>query len=779
MSDETSREKLLQKLESLTGRALEADALARTVHDLEVHQIELELQNRALRLAQHSLDKSRERYVSLYDFAPISLCSFDSAGCLVEINLTGATMLGGDRAAMLGLPFLALVHMDEPRLFWTHLRATIESAARTVTTLGFTTRSGRHVDVEAVTVPWSDASNEKVRFRTALVDLFERKRADASERLLVEAARDALQAEQRRRAKLEALDRTNLQITEALLTLSKATLTRFFQVIVDEVRGLADAEYAALGVFAGPGRPLSPWVYSGMSAEAASLLGKPPRPVGVLGAVINEGKNIRVKDLRKHPAFAGFPEHHPLMTSFLAVPVRYGQQIMGNFYLANKRGGGEFSEDDERIVTMLARRVGSSMEMARLHERETQQRDGLLLLAEATSALAGALTPEDVSQAAATIARSIVPVKADHCTVLLLDEGGGFRELGAEPSAGASMGALASAYRAALEQPASPVSCAVHTRRSVLVADVEGEAVPEHTRAWMRQTDATSRVLLPLVGREGVLGVLVLSYAASGRQYDERDVQIGEAIAMRVALSMDNARLYQLAQDASRAREQLLAVVSHDLRSPLSAIVLSTHLLLSTTPASEDSGARKRLEIIGRAAMRMERLIKDLLTFATINAGAFVLDPQPTDLAALIEEAIAGLGPLAAPSGIRIEASVSPGLPSVLCDRERVLQVFSNLIGNALKFSRKGGTITVVAEEHGEEVRVAVSDTGRGIPKEALPRVFDRYWKSESGGQGVGLGLSIVKAIVEAHRGHVEVASVEGEGSTFWFTLPRCEGGAS
>ena len=227
------------------------------------------------------------------------------------------------------------------------------------------------------------------------------------------------------------------------------------------------------------------------------------------------------------------------------------------------------------------------------------------------------------------------------------------------------------------------------------------------------------------------------------------------------------------AEAASRMREDLVAIVSHDLRNPLSAITMSAQLLRHSLPAELSGRAAKQLEIIARSAERMKRLISDLLDVALIDAGGLAVDQQPHGAQALLLEVLEMLQPVASDKSIRVDVVNTPPELAVRADKERVLQVLSNLVGNAIKFTREGGSITLRAEPQAELVSFCVSDTGQGISEEQMPHLFDRYWQAKKDGRmGIGLGLSIAKGIVEAHGGSIWAESTLGKGTTFHFTLP-------
>lgn len=233
-------------------------------------------------------------------------------------------------------------------------------------------------------------------------------------------------------------------------------------------------------------------------------------------------------------------------------------------------------------------------------------------------------------------------------------------------------------------------------------------------------------------------------------------------------------------RQAVAAREQVLAVVSHDLRNLLSPIQAGAALMEATAPLGAD--ARRQIERIQRSAEQMERLIQDLLDVSRAEAGHLSLQLERLEVGPLLEEVVEAHRALAEQRGLRLEAKVPPDLPAVAGDRGRVLQVFGNLVGNAVKFTPAGGSVLLAAEAPeaanapAGEVRFSVTDTGPGIPEADLERLFEAFWQSPSharaGKGGTGLGLSITKRLVEGHGGRLWVESAPGRGSVFWFTLP-------
>ena len=223
---------------------------------------------------------------------------------------------------------------------------------------------------------------------------------------------------------------------------------------------------------------------------------------------------------------------------------------------------------------------------------------------------------------------------------------------------------------------------------------------------------------------------------------------------------------------ATRARDEMLAMVAHDLRSPLSLIQMSAQWLLSD-PAPDAEVTGRMLHMMERAATRMGRLIDDLMDARQIESARFLVETQPELPSAVVQDALDMLRPIAASKGQQLDTAIEPGLPPVQIDGGRVQQVISNLVGNAIKFSPPGGVITVGAERRRGAVRIRVGDTGPGIAADDLPRIFDPYWQGKGHERGgLGLGLAIAKAIVEAHGGSIGVSNRADGGARIWLSLP-------
>ncbi len=463
--------------------------------------------------------------------------------------------------------------------------------------------------------------------------------------------------------------------------------------------------------------------------------------------------------LRKevHDFLAGPATSHAMGT--LRAPI-FGQRKSGEEFPADAAIS-KVAIGDEVIGTVALRDVSEE------RRAETEQR----VLAE----VGAALTSLDPNQMLENVANVAVRSLADFSSLFLVrDESPKLKRV----AAASKDPALAWSVDLLMTNPLQPrpehiVWRAVETSKPVIQEltpeDYPGLAEsPEHLRALLAGRPR-SALAVPMILAGRCVGVLSLT--SSGRPFDLRDLRLAEKIARRCVVFLENARLYRAEKQAVEARDQVLSLVAHDLRNPLNAIVLQAGLL-----RRHDGGPERRslksADAIAGAARRMNHIIEDLLDVTMLESGRFTLDRSALPVSELLEAIAAAQGPLVASHALRLELAVAPRLPEVWADRQRVFQIIENLVGNASKFTPSGGTITLGAASSGPEVRFWVSDTGSGIPPEHLPRLFDRFWQSDLHHRGAGLGLSIVKGIVDAHGGRLWVESTIGAGSTFTFTLP-------
>jgi PAS domain S-box-containing protein len=249
------------------------------------------------------------------------------------------------------------------------------------------------------------------------------------------------------------------------------------------------------------------------------------------------------------------------------------------------------------------------------------------------------------------------------------------------------------------------------------------------------------------------------------RRWIAIDRDISERKRAESALRLSEAA----AKQASQARDDILGIVAHDLRNPLSTIM--------TLAAVLQKGQEREIgDEIAHASKRMTRLIRDLIDVTLLNAGRFTIKQERIRSGGVLSEVFASQALLASSASLRLHIDAAQNVPEIWADNDRILQVFENLVGNAIKFTEPGGHIVLGARARDGEVLFWVADTGCGIANDQLPHVFDRFWQGSDGKRGgVGLGLPITKGIVEAHGGRVWARSALGQGSIFFFTVPTAQ----
>jgi PAS domain S-box-containing protein len=408
--------------------------------------------------------------------------------------------------------------------------------------------------------------------------------------------------------------------------------------------------------------------------------------------------------------------------------------------------------------------VGAKKDVTERHRSDAMQR----FLGGAASLLDASL---EYRVTAAALARRVVSTLADCCVIELADGRGG-----AECIAFAHVDAT---REPELRAGGSAISAGVVLTRGepVLLGDTEASAADpdDPNRGLATQLcDAgfCSAISAPLLAGEETLGAITLATAEPSHRFTPLHLVTVTELARQLAQAVTQARLYEAAQQAVRARDEVLHMVSHDLRNPLNTIQLTAALLLDSAEERR-AGNVERLGMIRRVAFQMNDMIQDLLDVSTMDAGGFSVRRRPRVLQELIDDARALLQPLADERHVGLVFTLEDGLPTLDIDDAGILRVLSNLIGNAIKFLPEGGRVETGVRPAGDAVEFTIGDNGPGIPPEQLPHVFDRFWQAREGDRrGSGLGLTIARGMIEAHGGEIRVDSRPGMGTTFRFTLP-------
>jgi PAS domain S-box-containing protein len=410
--------------------------------------------------------------------------------------------------------------------------------------------------------------------------------------------------------------------------------------------------------------------------------------------------------------------------------------------------------------------------------------DARRFLAKATELFSSSLNYEDTLKTLTSLA---VPEIADWCTVDIADETHPpHRRLAVAHVDPAKTEYAWELYRKYPSDPENDqVAAVMRTGKAQLVSTIpegmlDALVKDEEQLRIVHELGLFSWMIVPLRSRGRVLGAVSFVSSDSQRRFTEVDLRHAEEFARRASVAIDNAMLYRDAQEANRAKDEFLATLSHELRTPMTSILGWARLLRMGLPADEEAGA---VEAIEKSALVQAQLIDDILDVSRIISGKLRVETEPVDLRTIAEAALATVHPAAQAKNIEIVTAFPQVLPSVAGDEGRLQQVIWNLLSNAIKFTPRGGTVTLHIAAAASLLRLTVQDNGDGISREFLPHVFEAFRQQDSSTTrvhgGIGLGLAIVRYIVELHGGRVTVESAgAGKGSTFTVELPALESAA-
>jgi signal transduction histidine kinase len=301
-------------------------------------------------------------------------------------------------------------------------------------------------------------------------------------------------------------------------------------------------------------------------------------------------------------------------------------------------------------------------------------------------------------------------------------------------------------------------------REPLLLEDAKSD--PRFFREIDVLTDFKTRSILgvPLITKDKTLGVIEVVNKLVNT-FQETDIRLLQSLAAQAAIAIENSRLFQ--------QNDIVAEMVHELRTPLTALTAAAHLMQRSE--LEDDQREKLFRTISGEVKRLNEMATGFLDLARLESGRMRFVREPIQLEGLIRESLEIIRPQAEAESIALKTKFDRGLPPVNGDRNRLKQLILNLLTNAIKYNRPGGRVRVLLHRQGDEVLMRVEDTGRGIPPESLPKIFDRFYRvpdQEAGIVGTGLGLTIAKRIAETHQGTIEMESKLGEGSTFTLRLP-------
>lgn len=534
------------------------------------------------------------------------------------------------------------------------------------------------------------------------------------------------EAEAAERQRLELAGQLEVVGRSVLAVTGELELDLVLRRIVDLARELAGARYAALGVPSADKRELTAFLTSGLDDEAQRRIGPLPRGRGLLGLLLREPVTIRLPDLSAHPASVGFPPHHPPMKSFLGVPIISRNRVVGNLYLTEKRAAVEFSETDARLVELLARHAAVAIENANLYRSIEQQQQRLQAVVDQM--------PE-----------AVILAEVDPERITLANRHAG-QVLGWEVG--------------------PPMTLADYLARNRRFTSERALMSPEQLPLVrsLRHGDVIARAELAVERSDGSSVTLLVNSAPL------RDAQ--QRITGALAVFQDISQI----KDAEQLKDDFLSLVSHELRTPLTTIQGGATLLVRDW---ERIDAETKLEILGDISTqgyRLGVLVENMVQLANIRAGRRRMEQEPVQVERLIQRAIAAVSRLTDDRSVTLRTELEL-IAEV--DADRIEQVVTNLLHNAVKYSPPGTPVDVTAFRQGHEIVIGVRDYGSGIDAEDLPYIFDRFRRTASAeagaAPGMGLGLYLSRHVVEVHGGRIWVEQPEGAGTRICFSVPALD----
>jgi PAS domain S-box-containing protein len=740
--------------------------------------------------AAAALAESEARFRPLYDSGMIGICFPDLTGKILDANDAFLEMVGHTRA-----------ELESGEVHWMRMTApesvaSDEKALEEIRTTGVTRPYEKEYvlpggERRSVLIGGSLLPGSGGRAVMFALDITARKRIEAERVELLKREREA-------RAVAEAAQRRSAYLAHASEALAqsldyRSTLQAVARLAVPDISDWCLIDVMPDGVF----RRVAVSYSNPARAEIARRLEEQGLldPQSRMGPpqVLRSGESElltwvtdeMLRTIARTPRALDMLREMNI-ASAMTVAIRNAQGIVGIVTFLSAESGRRFGTEDLRLAEDLAVRAGVAMENARLFEMVHQERAAAewherrsAFLARASEILASSL---DYKQTLASVARLAVPEIADWCLVDMLQADGTIESIAIEHSDSSHADLLRRVNRKYPYEPEQPYG-PPHVLKTgdpelgAMITDqmIRDSAKDDEHYEILKGLGFHSYMCVPLQVRGRTLGAITFLAAESSRRYEPDDLALGEALAYRAGLAIDNARLHAEALDAIRVRDEFLSIASHELKTPITTLQLQIQSLLRRADGGAIEGLGTRLGAAERQVERLTGLINDLLDISRITGGRLDLSIEEVDLAGVVRDVTARMEEQLARAGCPLKLS-SPEAQRGKWDRLRLDQIVTNLLSNAMKYGA-GQPIEITVAGSAEAVRLEVRDHGIGIAPENQSRIFDRFERAVSGRNygGLGLGLWIVRQIVDALGGSIRVRSAAGEGSTFVVELPRVQ----
>ena len=603
--------------------------------------------------------------------------------------------------------------------------------------------------------------------------------AIANARLLSEA--------QRRAAAVHAIFNI-AQMIGALPTMSFA-----LNVIMDEANRLFGADQSTIRLIDPNTQELVVHASRGFSKRTLRHI-RLKVGQGAVGWVAKHGKPLILNDAPSDPLFSYFPKDAEHVSSLMSVPLIVEGRTIGVLSISSIEPK-SFTEEDESLLTTLAGQVAIVIENARLYKQVRRRLAEQKVLYRLAQQLASTV---DVPSALKFIVNHLsTSFRAKFGALSLLNEEGTMLQIGAVYSASDEYIRLANEDALMSLDPATPggrnpAAFAIREKRTCAVSNIFKDRRFAAWRENARTEGYTSVVCVPLIPKDTPIGVLSL-YFRDARRLQPAEYELLQTAGRTAAIALQRAMLDErllkeevtrrALEEVSHLKTEFVSLVSHELRTPLTAIQGYVKLILAGHTGELNPVQSKFLNTVGRNTDRLVALVNDLLDISRIEAGKMDLVLESLDLANVVERELESLKAQAEERGIAIVVDIEEGTPRVRADPHRLGQIIDNLVSNAIKYSPGRSTVKITANPIGNNVLVKVIDCGIGIAPEERSKVFQRFYRSQSGEVrstwGTGLGLAITRHLVEMHGGKIWVESEKGQGSTFSFSIAAVQDASS
>lgn len=499
------------------------------------------------------------------------------------------------------------------------------------------------------------------------------------------------------------------------------------------------------------------------------------RSNGLTATVVQKGKPVVIDDAATHPLFQSPEAQNWGVCAIAGFPLKHSGQVIGAFTITYVNPH-TFSGDELLLLHLLADQAAVAVTNARLFDESERRLRDMSALVDMAKQVTGNLKLKSVLQTTVQILQGLLGARASTITMLSEDK----QELVVAAAAGINPEFIGKARMKLGEGISGEV---VQNRELVYIRDAYDE--PD----FLFFSDVVRSLLaVPLVIRDEAIGTLTVD-SDQPNAFSDSDIQLMTIAAAQASVAITNAGLFEEVEDraaelaaayeelkeSDRLKDELVQNVSHELRTPLTFVKGYVDLLMDGEMGLLTQQQSETLEIVSTKADEITRLIEDIITLQRIDAGNLQL--EAISLSDFLKTAVASHQIVADTKGLTIAYHKPPTPALVTIDKDRISQVVDNLIGNAMKFSPDGGTISVRVEERNKDVLVTISDEGIGVPDDKQLKIFERFYQVDGSSRrrfgGTGIGLAIVKRIIDAHQGEIWVESEIDHGSTFYFTLPK------